>query len=86
MIGLDPQNARCCRQVCRSGDERSRPTIGSDADILEDVRANQEVEVVGEGIEGAGDSSRTGECVEAVVEIQVGLSDGRGYSGHRAGS
>ena len=78
VIGLDPQDARCRRQVRRRGDQRSGPTISGDAHILENVCANQEVKIIGEGIEGARDARRAGQRVEAVVKIEIGLCDGRG--------
>ena len=50
--------------------------VRGDADVLEDVGADEEECVAGEGIEGRSDTCGAGEGVEGVVEVDIGHGNG----------
>ena len=70
MIGLDCQDAGSSAQIGGGGDERGCTTVGGYAHILKNISADQEVKIVGEWIEGTGDTGNAGQGVEAVVEVK----------------
>ena len=76
MVGFDGEDA-CCRAERRLALNGSRCTvIGGDTNVLEDVGADEEEGVAGEGVEGWPDAGCVGEGVEGVVEIELRHGDG----------
>ena len=72
MVRLDCLDAGCCIEVRRCGDQRCRARVSRDANVLENERAEQEVDRVRERIEGAdAQACRNCQSVEAVVQIDI---------------
>ena len=78
MISLDSENARSGREVCRRRQQRRSAVIGGDADIFENIRADEEGLVVGVWAESRtiGNIRGSRERLKRSAEIDRGLSDG----------
>ena len=74
VVGFDRQNAGGRVEVGRGCDQAGCSMIGSDPHILENVRSQQEVDLVGEGIEGGADARCHRQSVEAVHQVERRLS------------
>ena len=61
MIGLDRENPTGIVEDGRVRDQRRRPVIGSDADVLEDVGAQEEIHIILERVEIRPKSRRAAE-------------------------
>jgi hypothetical protein len=80
MVGLDRQQAGSGLKEILVVDEAGRALVGGDADVLEDERRQQEVRLVGEGVEllGAADQAGSpGSRGEALAEIDRRPCDAR---------
>ena len=72
MIGLDRENSGGIVEDCRARDQRRRPMIGGDADVFENVGAEEETHVVRERVDIRPKSCGAAERREASVKSIVG--------------
>ncbi len=76
VIGLDCEDAARIAKIGGAGQGTGCTVVGGDADIFEDIGADEEKGIAGKGVEGGTDSSTGSEGVEGVDQIDGGLSDG----------
>ncbi len=81
MVGLDGEDAGGGREVPGRGEQGGRTVVGGDADVLKNIRSDEEGRVAAVGVEGRGTRYTGGagdDLPERGAEVDKGLSDGGG--------